>query len=142
MIFKGHKIIAFDTMFFIYHFEGNGLYKDRVGKVLQELEHGTIKGVTSVISLSEILVGPLADNNIQLADEYKNLLNSFPHLIIIEINQHIAVLAASLKAKYGIKLPDALQIASGLMGGADIFITNDKKLKKIKEIKVITFDKL
>jgi predicted nucleic acid-binding protein len=32
---------------------------------------------------------------------------------------------------------DALQVASAIRADADIFVTNDKRLKAIKEIKVI-----
>jgi len=142
MSLRSYKIAALDTMLFIYHFEGDNQYSAKIAKLLSEIEKGAVKGITSVVTLSEILIGPLTNNNIDLADEYKNALNSFPHLKIMEINQYAATLAASLKAKYKIKLPDALQIAAGLISGADVFITNDKKLKKIKEIKVITLDKL
>jgi predicted nucleic acid-binding protein len=32
---------------------------------------------------------------------------------------------------------DAIQIAASINVGADVFITNDVKLKKIKELKII-----
>lgn len=137
-----NRTIALDTMVFIYYFEGANPFVSRIGKMLGEIERGTLRAVTTVITLSEILAKPLAEKNVELADEYKNVLNSFPHLKMIEINQHVATLAASLKAKYKIKLPDALQISGGLFAGAGLFISNDKKLKKVRELKVITLDQI
>ena len=44
--------------------------------------------------------------------------------------------SAKLRAQYGIKTPDAIQLAIGIENNGSLFITNDKALKKIKEIKV------
>jgi predicted nucleic acid-binding protein len=33
--------------------------------------------------------------------------------------------AADIRVRYGLKLPDALQIASALVAGCDAFLTND-----------------
>jgi len=54
--------------------------------------------------------------------------------------KYIAVESAKLRVKYRIKIPDAIQVASGLVNGANAFITNDSNLKKIKEIKVIVLE--
>lgn len=142
MQIRDFKIVGLDTMIFIYFFQGNNSFAASIKKLLESIEQGQVKGITTVITLSEILVKPLAEGNIEMADEYKNVVNSFPHLNVLEINQHIAVIAASLKAKYGIKLPDALQIAGALFGGSRLFITNDKKLKKIEELRVVTLEQL
>lgn len=142
MPLKNFRIIALDTMCFIYYFEGNNAFVPKIAGILKEIESNKLKAITTVITISEVLIKPLMEKKIELADEYKNVINSFPNLTVLEINQHIATLAASLKAKYRIKLPDAIQIAGALMGGAELFISNDKKLKRIKEIKVATLDKL
>ncbi|OGC03785.1 hypothetical protein A2276_08025 [candidate division WOR-1 bacterium RIFOXYA12_FULL_43_27] len=135
-----NKTVAIDTMFFIYYFEGSA-FSEKIEKILKKVESGEAKAVTTVITLSEILAKPLEHKNLPLADEYKNILNSFPNLTVLEINQYLATLAAGVRAKYKIKLPDALQIAGGLVSNADLFITNDKKLKKITEIKVLSLDR-
>ncbi|PIS31695.1 PIN domain nuclease [Candidatus Saganbacteria bacterium CG08_land_8_20_14_0_20_45_16] len=142
MPIEDYKTIALDTMLFIYYFEAKHHFTPKIEQLLKKIEGGGIKGVTTVITLSEILVKPLTEGNIELADEYKNIINSFPNLYVLEINQQLAVLGANLKAKYNIKLPDALQMAGGLFGGAQAFVTNDKKLLKIEEIKVLTLDQL
>ena len=55
--------------------------------------------------------------------------------------------AAELRAKYdgnGLKLktPDAIQIATGILNEAEIFLTNDTDLKQIEEIEVIVLDEI
>lgn len=50
----------------------------------------------------------------------------------------IAERAGRLRGRYkDIKTIDAIQIASAIEVGADAFLTNDKKLKKVEEIKVV-----
>ena len=49
-------------------------------------------------------------------------------------------MSARLRAKYSIKTPDAIQIAVGILYGANNFLTNDPVLKKVPEIKVLILD--
>ncbi len=44
-----------------------------------------------------------------------------PHLSVVEIDQAVARRAADLRAKHGIRTPDALQIAAALIHGATGF---------------------
>jgi predicted nucleic acid-binding protein len=45
-------------------------------------------------------------------------------------------LAAGLRARHGLRTPDAIQIATALRHKAETFITNDERLASVKEIKV------
>jgi len=58
-------------------------------------------------------------------------------LLIINIDQEIAIKASQLRAKYSfLKGLDALQIATALVSDCDLFITNDVKLSKINDIHI------
>lgn len=45
-------------------------------------------------------------------------------------------------AKYGIRIPDAIQLASVMSKNGDVFVTNDERLDKIDEIKVLILSNL
>jgi predicted nucleic acid-binding protein len=46
--------------------------------------------------------------------------------------------AAKLRAKYkGLKMPDAIQLATAKYISCKEFITNDKQLKNVEEMKVL-----
>jgi predicted nucleic acid-binding protein len=45
--------------------------------------------------------------------------------------------AAQIRAKYNFKTPDAIFIATAIEEGAEVFITNDIRLKKMDEINCI-----
>jgi len=48
--------------------------------------------------------------------------------------------AVALRAQYDVRVPDALQIAAALEAGATAFVTNDRRLAKVRELQVLLFD--
>jgi predicted nucleic acid-binding protein len=52
----------------------------------------------------------------------------------------VARRAVVLRAKYGIRVPDALQIAASLEAEDTAFVTNDQRLVKVEELHVLQFD--
>jgi len=136
------KVVGLDTMVFIYHFEENQVYSSLTFSIFESLEKGNFNGITSVLTLLEILVKPKRENNSLLTERYKLLFENFPNLQVKELNENIADIASSLRANYNINTPDAIQIATSLEAKADIFITNDATLKKISEIKVLLLSEM
>lgn len=136
------KVVGLDTMVFIYHFEENRTYSPLTFSIFESLEKGNFNGITSVLTLLEILVKPKRENNSLLTERYKLLFENFPNLQVKEINENIADIASSLRANYNINTHDAIQIATSLEAKADIFITNDATLKKISEIKVLLLSEM
>ncbi|MDR3642766.1 MAG: PIN domain-containing protein [Candidatus Doudnabacteria bacterium] len=130
------QIIGLDTSIFIYAFEDLGAVADASVSILKEIETGRSVGVFSLIGMIELFTGPKIDGNYGLAAEYKNRLYNYPNLLIINLSDDIADIASSLRAEYGLLTPDAIHIATAIDSGADRFITNDKSLKKVKEIKI------
>ena len=57
---------------------------------------------------------------------------------MLEITTSIAEDAGKLRGRYlDLRALDAIQIAAAVHAGADAFVTNDKKLRQVKEIKVV-----
>jgi len=124
--------VALDTMLFIYHFEDHPRFSSITEKIFEKIERGEIRAFTSYITLLEILVKPYKDKDLKAAYDYKNLLLTFPNLQFIPVGLEIADTAASLRAEYAIRTPDAIQLATAMNCKADSYITNDEALKKIK----------
>lgn len=136
------SIIALDTMVFIYHLENNPQYQKTTGNILRLIELGEKQGVTSTITLLELLVKPMQMENQAIVENYTFALTTFPNLRLCELSTEIAVKAAELRAKYRISAPDAIQIATAIIEESDHFITNDQSLIKIEEISIIPLDQL
>jgi predicted nucleic acid-binding protein len=45
-----------------------------------------------------------------------------------------------LRAQHGIRLPEALQIATALQAGASLFVTNDARLRRVTDVRVLVLD--
>lgn len=130
---KPYPVIGLDAAIFIYHFEENPAYLPLTRELLSSIEAGERKGVTSTITLMEIIVKPLALGQIDVARKYEALLANFPNLEIIDLDRDVIRLAARLRAEYRIRPPDALQAAACLQHGAQAFITNDDRLKRLQD---------
>jgi predicted nucleic acid-binding protein len=96
--------------------------------------------VTSTITLAEILTKPLSDGNFELVEEIKFALKSFAALTIVPVDETLAEAAAIIRARYRLRLPDALQVAAAIQGGATLFVTNDDRFKKVGGIETAVLD--
>ena len=57
------------------------------------------------------------------------------------INMKIATKAAAIRAQYkDFKAMDALQLATAVISGCDVFLTNDKQLHQFKEVNCVTVE--
>lgn len=133
----GQEIVGLDTPVFVYFFQRNKEYFARARIVLKAVEDGRVAGVFSAIGMIELFTGLKKQGRNDLAFHYKAALNIFPHLMIVGgINEKIVDIASDFRVRYGISTPDAIHIATAIDAGAKKFITNDKGLKRIKEILV------
>jgi len=138
---RSFSVIGLDTAIFIYHFEENPTYLPLTRELLSSIEMGERKGVTSAITLMEIIVKPLALGKIDVARKYEAMLVNFPNLDIVDLDRDVIRQAARLRAEYRIRPPDALQVSASLLYGADVFITNDGLLKRLQDkLEVIILD--
>ena len=137
---KHYGKVAIDTNALIYLMERHPLYHDLCKEVFALIEKGHLVGITSVLLLTEVLTKPLKDNNVGLVRAYKAVISTFPNLVIKPIDKHTSILAAELRAKYGVKTPDALFLATAILEKADVFITNDVRLKSIEEMNFLILD--
>jgi predicted nucleic acid-binding protein len=136
------KTVFLDTAPLIYYIEENRNYSPILNKLFQSNSKGDFLFQTSVITLLEVLVHPMRENEQQLVEEYQNILCNSPSIDIIDITIDIAIKAAGLRAKYGLKTPDSIQVATALNASAQYFLTNDIRLKVISEIEVLILDEI
>lgn len=134
--------IALDTAPLIAFIAQEEPYVQLVRPLFQAIDQGKIRGVTSIITLVEVLVHPLREKNTDLAMQYKDILMHAKHLTTYALDEPIALQAAELRASLNLRTPDAIQIATALVGGADTFITNDKRLRVPSHLTRIVLDDL
>jgi uncharacterized protein len=134
------QLIGIDTSIFIYHVENVPRFAETANEVMEEMERGAFAGVTSTITLLELAVKPLRLGRPDIADTYQTLIERFPNLILAELDRQTMRRAALLRASYGFRSPDALQLAASILHGATAFLTNDLRLRRMTEVEVLILD--
>jgi len=139
-LLKNAQVVALDTSPFIYFIEENPTYISIVEPLFQEISRGNLHAFTSYITLIEVLIKPLEEKNDDLIKKYSEILNNSENLFLSVVDKEIALAAARLRAAHKLKIPDAIQLATGLINGADVFITNDNSFKRAGQCKVIVLN--
>ena len=123
------KAVYLDTNVFIYAVEGFARHRSMIGELFHAIEVGHVDAVTSELTLAEALVKPLEVGWQDTADLYAELIQSSGQLIVIPIDRSILVDAALYRAQLGIKLPDAIHVATAVAAGCEVFLSDDRRIK-------------
>ena len=131
-----------DTSPFIYILENNPEFYAKTFECLYRALKKNALFYTSVITFNEYCVKPEISDRKDLITDFEDLLEEWD-VYTNDITAKIAKKGAKLRAKYAfLKGMDSLQIASALEIKCDVFLTNDKRLKEIQEIKVVLISSL
>lgn len=134
-----YKSIGLDTNIFVYYFQKNPQFGPIVKNLFQYFSKSKTEVITSSISLTELLsvkAPPI------LIDTLQQEFLSIPFLKIIPVSNDTAIEAARIRRDYNFSLPDAIQLATALHAQAKAFITNDDRLKRFKDLKVVILSEL
>ena len=137
-----NKKVFLDTAPLIYYIEENKKYSKLLDTLFSTNSKGKFLFQTSVITLLEVLVLPMRQKEHELVEQYQNILCNSPTIEIFDLNIEIAITAAGYRAKYGLKTPDSIQLATAVYSSDDYFFTNDIRLKAVNEIEVLILDEL
>lgn len=132
--------IFIDTAPFIYLIENHPKYAPVVANLLVDKLNQGDELLSSVVTLMEFGVKPAQENKLEINAKFEEFLEKL-NIFLLDVNRDIARKAYELRAKYPhLKAMDSLQLASALLADCELFITNDKRLLNIQEIKVIILD--
>lgn len=136
------NIVALDTAPLIYFIEEHPDFLPVVAPFFEALDDSELEVVTSTVTLLEVLVHPLRESNHEAVQQYRDVLINAQGITLVDVSADIAVTASSLRASYGIKTPDAIQLATAIQNGATAFLTNDSALKRVSQIQVLVVHEL
>jgi predicted nucleic acid-binding protein len=136
------KVVGLDTSPFIYYVKRYAAYIDMLREFFQAVDRGEILIVTSVITLLETLAQPLKKGDIVLAEKYRTILLHTKGLEMAIVSSHIAEGVARLRARYNLRTPDTIQMATAIDINTPFFLTNDMKLPSSTELQVLKLDEL
>ena len=136
------SVVGLDTAPIIYLVEEHPTYLEVVDPFFEAVDRGDIQVVTSTMTLIEVLVQPLRRNASSLADQYRDILLHSSNITCVDLTTQIAEQAAVLRSEHTIRTPDAVQMATAVLGGASHFLTNDARLPSLSGMQVLLLDQL
>jgi predicted nucleic acid-binding protein len=134
-IAKG-SVLLLDTSVLIAYLEGGREITEAATLLIDDwVQSGRNRAFVSAISAMELLVAPLRAR--RATDEHLDFLQRFPNVECISVDIAAAEQAASVRAHYGIKPPDALIIGTAVALGAEAIVTNDSAWLKVSPKPVV-----
>ncbi len=104
-------------------------------ELLQHRVDPTAVLVTSRLSRLECRSKPLREKNTNLLATYEAFFAA-DRMLIAELTSDVIERATVLRARYGLKTPDALHLATAIIEKADSFLTGDTSLARCTEVPV------
>ena len=123
------KTIYLDTNVIVYAVEGFDEHQAFLNALFQLFDAGAAFALTSELTLAEALVRPLQIGRQDVVDLYLDLLQGSERLKVLPIDRPILIDAARQRAALGIRLPDAIHVATAVAGACEVFLSNDRRLR-------------
>lgn len=132
--------VYLDTNVFIAAYESVGARSDHALWIFSAIESGEIRGVTSEITLAELLPGPLEEGDDELVDAYKQIVSNAPNMEVQPVTREALIEAAVLRVgRPGLRLPDAIHCATALRAACAAIVTDDRRIPKNVGLRVVGF---
>lgn len=123
------RTVYLDTNLIVYAVEGFDEHRAFLTALFQLIDAGATAAVTSELTLAEALVKPLEIGRQDVIELYEGLLRNSGQFTVLPVERSILIEAARYRATLGIRLPDAIHVATAVVGGCDVFLSNDRRLR-------------
>lgn len=129
--------VYFDTNPLIYFVEQNTTLFSVVSPIFDMIGTGDIQAFTSEFTLTEILIKPMRDKELNMIELYTDFLFDDDIFTLTKTTRNIFLSAAKIGGLSWLRTPDAIHMASALENECQFFITNDRKIHSQKWISVL-----
>jgi predicted nucleic acid-binding protein len=134
---RGNKVYL-DTNIFIYVLNDTPNLAQPCLALLQACADRQVLGLTGDATLAELLVKPLQHNNAAAVAAVRALLVEDGAITLLSHDRHCFERAAHLRAAHGLKMVDALHLATAMQAGAACFITNDQRFPTLATVECLS----
>ena len=117
--------ISLDTNVILNVINKEEPFFDSSRQLLDKISDGELEGVISTVVLSEFLTGFYMNNDIKSSKIFKESLIESRTFIIMPVDTEIADLAAKIRSKDKIKLPDAIILATAILSKSTYLVSSD-----------------
>lgn len=125
--------ITLDSMIFIYLFEEDKRYIKKVKSLFKNIEQGSLRACTSMITPLEVLSARKLNKYPDKRLAFSRFFQKTPNLVVYNVDWDIMEKSADLRrSNPSLRTPDSIQIATAIISKSKLFITNDEKLINIR----------
>jgi predicted nucleic acid-binding protein len=138
----GVKSLFLDTAPVIYYLQGHPAFSPSIRSIFERVSNGDLQIVSSPITLAECSSIPHIQKTPDLKQDLADVLALNQHGIFRITDEVVLIEAVKMRVKYGLKLADAIQVATAIVCNCDAFLTNDLALSEVTEIRSIVVSEL
>jgi predicted nucleic acid-binding protein len=109
--------------------------------LFRRVQRGEASAFVSAITEAELLVRPERDGNREAVERITDLLSE-DGFYVINTDRRIARRSAALRAHNGLRLPDAIIVATAIQTRCDAVVTNDAAWRKVNDLPLVILDEL
>lgn len=120
-----------DANTIIYAVEGVSTFWNLKPGLLDKLDAGAFIAITSELTLVETITGPRKAGRADDEAVFRKLLTPSRCLTLEPITLAVLEKAIELRAQSGLKTPDAIHLATGVIAGSDLFVSADKSWSRV-----------
>jgi predicted nucleic acid-binding protein len=132
------SVLTLDAAPIIYYLEDHPRMARRYAPLFEAATAGALTIAISAITIAEVLVGPLTAGKELLAEQYREALAGASGFEVVVVDAGLAVLAARLRARYRLRLPDAIQVATAVRTDSYALVTADRDFKGVSDLRVLS----
>lgn len=134
--------VYLDANFFIYVVELYPPMETVLREIVRMLDAGDATGVTSAITLAEVLPGPRRAGNQAVEARFREMISDASGLLVAPVSDAVISASADIRVDLNVRLIDAIHIATARANSCDYLLTNDKSLAALKEPPVLLIEAL
>ncbi|MDA8143230.1 MAG: type II toxin-antitoxin system VapC family toxin [Thermoplasmatales archaeon] len=117
--------VCIDTNVFLNVLNRESVFYQDSKEVLNAVDLGTLEAVIPTLVIAEILTGFYTDNKDDKAEQFLSTIISNKNIEVVQLSIEIAASSAVVRAKTGMRLPDAMVMSTALHEKVDYMVTND-----------------
>ena len=130
--------VYLDSNVFIYFLDRNPMCLPLVAPLLETIDRGGIIGTTGGAAVAEVMVRPYQTGDPALIAGIKSFFDSAGFLSVRSHHAAAFDLAAPLRARHGMKLIDALHVATAINAECRFLLTNDGAFRSQAALELVS----
>ncbi|MBV8425909.1 MAG: type II toxin-antitoxin system VapC family toxin [Hyphomicrobiales bacterium] len=108
-----------------------------VGRLIEFAGRNRLELVTSELTLSEVLVGPIRVGDDHLVAAYLDLLTDDSVCKLLPVTRDILIESSQIRARSSARLADSVHVATAKLSGCRLIVSYDRRLRDFCDLDVI-----